>query len=314
MEKCSIIIPARNESDAIESCLKSLRNIDFPRKKYEIIVVDNGSTDNTAEIIRCFPEVTYLKEEKRGASFARNKGIIKAKGEILVFLDADTRVTEKWLTFLLEPFGDEKIGATGGAIYPSGKNNVFSQYLGVSLFLNYPCYGKERSVRGYPSCNLAVRKKLVPDGFDTSLFSTYFEDKDLCYKIINKGYEVVYRPEAIVYHRHPETFRELTGLMVKSSEGRAAFSKKWGEAPDIILLNVHFPLIYAIALLIPLLYRNPGTFLIIALPALIYFLWGSIISFIRSKKFALSFFVKPALDVVSIFVIYASYHYYKLRR
>ncbi len=314
MKKCSIIIASYNEGKNLEKCLESLTQIRYPREAYEIIVVDNNSTDNTFEIVRQFPEVLYLKEGKQGASFARNKGISRAKGNIMVFLDADTAVTRNWLSAIIEPFEKKDIGAVGGAILPFNENNIFSQYLGVSLFLRYPRYGKKREIRGFPSCNLAVQKEMIRRGFDTATFSTYGEDKDICYHILEKGFKVIFQPDAIVYHRHPESLRELIRLCVKSSAGRVDFSKKYPTAPDIVLLNFHFPLIYMAALVFCSFYWGLKGFLFIAAPALICCLYGSIITFVRTGNFLLGFFAKPLLDILSVYAIYGSYHYYNCKQ
>jgi len=313
MKECSIIIASYNEADNLVKCLDSIKNIDFPDENYEIIVVDNNSTDNTAEIVAQYSQVIYLKEDTRGASFARNKGIREAKGNILVFLDADTLVTRNWLSRLMDPFKDPSTGAVGGAILPYSKNNMISEYLGISLFCRYPRYGKIKKIKGYPSCNLAVRKELGSDGFDTSVFSTYGEDKDLCYRILEEGHNVIFDPAAAIYHMHPDSLSALLRLFIKSSEGRARFSEKYPYAPDIILLNFHFPLIYTVLFLLSFMFGDIRIPFLIALPALLYLCYGSIISYIRSKKFILSFIIKPVLDILSVYVIYAAYSYYQLK-
>lgn len=313
MEKCSIIIASHNESENLKKCLDSIINTDYPAGDYEIILVDNNSTDNTHEIVSKFTQVIYLKEDRQGAAFARNKGIAAAKEDILVFLDADTMVERSWLTRITEPFGDETVGAVGGAIRPLNSKSMVSRYLGVSLFMRYPLYGKKRKIRGYPSCNLAVRRDLINGGFDTDTFTMYGgEDKDICYRIIEKGKKVIFHPGAVIYHRHPENIRELFRLFVKSSAGRAAFSRKYPSAPDILFLNLHIPLAYTALVIFALFFFSPRMFLVILSPVLIYLLYSSIISFMRSRDLLLSFIVKPALDIMSVFVIYVSYHYYKL--
>lgn len=314
MIKCSIIIASFNEALNLERCLNSLRKIAFPKEDHEIIVVDNNSTDNTCEIAEQFSEVVYLKEDKQGASSARNKGIANSQGEILVFLDADAEVEKDWLSNIILPFTDEKTGAVGGAILPFNEKSIISQYLGSSLFMKYPRYGKKRNIKGFPSCNLAIRKDLIIQGFDSENIPYYGEDKDICYQIIAKGYKVLFEPEAIVRHHHPESNIELFTLLRKSSIGRLNMSKKYPFLPDIILLNIHFPILYALLLLSALFAKELTVFLLIALPALLYLLYASIISFIESKNFLLSFFVKPVYDILSVFIIYFSYHYYKLRK
>ena len=316
MEKCSIVIPSYNDADNLKKCLDSLLEIDYPPENLELIVVDNNSTDNTAEIAEKFPQVVYLKEARAGASHARNKGISRARYDILAFLDSDTIVTADWLRELVKPFLEAETGAVGGAIYPFNRNNLISRYLGVSLFMRYHRYGGKRLLKGYPSCNLAVRKALVSGGFDTESFSTYGEDKDICCRILAEGYNIVFSPQAIVEHRHPETLSELLRLMLRSSEGRAAFGEKYPTAPDILIFNLHVPLLYLLTVILAFIHFGIKGFVISLLPALIYLIAGSIISLIRSRDFLVSIFIKPVLDVLSLYTIYVTYQCYrnKLKR
>ncbi len=109
----SVIVPALNEERTIRECIVSLLRMDYPQERREILMVDNGSTDRTAEIIKSFP-VRYLREERRGASYARNRGIEASKGEILAFTDADCVVTTGWLRELVRGFEDEGVGSVEG--------------------------------------------------------------------------------------------------------------------------------------------------------------------------------------------------------
>ncbi len=115
----SVIIPVLNEERVIRECLNSLVELDYPPERREILVVDNGSTDRTAEIIKTFP-VRYLWEERRGASAARNKGIEASKGEILTFTDADCVVTTGWLREVVKAIDEEGVGGVAGEVvaYP----------------------------------------------------------------------------------------------------------------------------------------------------------------------------------------------------
>lgn len=312
MNKYSIIIPSYNDAENLDKCLSSIRSLDFPREDFEIIVVDNNSTDNTIELVKKYPEIIYLKEQQQGASFARNKGIKQAKGDIIIFLDSDTVVANGWLKNLVEPFKTENIGAVGGAILPFNENNPISRYLGISLFLRYHRYGGQRDVKGYPSCNLAVRKEIVSKGFDTDFFNTYGEDKDICYQILDRGFRIVFQHYAIVYHKHPTSLYEFFKLLVKSSKGRFDFSKKYPYSPDIIFLNLHTPLIYAITVIISFFFKNLVLFSFLIIVPLLYFISCAVISYRESKDFILSFFIKPVFDIISVYTIYISYNYFKL--
>ncbi len=85
-----MIVPAYNEENYLEACLKSLTNQLIPQNEYEIIVVNNNSTDNTEKISRGFPQVRLINEKRQGVVFARIKGVEEAKGGTIAFIDADS--------------------------------------------------------------------------------------------------------------------------------------------------------------------------------------------------------------------------------
>lgn len=110
----SIVVPAYNEEVYLGYCLESLVEQDFPKDKFEIIVVDNASTDKTSQIAKNF-RVKVIKETKKGVVFARQKGTMAAKGEIIISFDADSEAPPSWLKRISEHFEkDPKIIAVGG--------------------------------------------------------------------------------------------------------------------------------------------------------------------------------------------------------
>ena len=109
----SVIVPVRDGESTIASCLDAILATDYPEDRREILVVDNGSSDGTAALIRSRP-VRYLREPMRGVSHARNRGIAESHGEILAFVDADCLVEPQWLTELVRPFEDPEVGSVAG--------------------------------------------------------------------------------------------------------------------------------------------------------------------------------------------------------
>lgn len=136
----SVIIPAYNEEKYIGACLQSVVNQDFPKEKYEIIVVNNNSTDKTKEIVqKNFPKVKIIDELKKGVVFARITGINQAKGEIIVFTDADAIAPKNWLSNYYKEFSDPKVVGAGGYIHfqPSTLFTIFKEHtsnFSLSLF------------------------------------------------------------------------------------------------------------------------------------------------------------------------------------
>jgi len=161
----SVVIPAYNEENYIANCLKSVLAQDFPKKDYEVIVVNNNSTDNTANLVKkYFPQVKLITEKKQGVVFARIKGVAEAKGEIIAFTDADTLLPSDWLKKITHAFSHPQIVGVGGHIklFPPTPLTHFIQFtanLSFSLF------------KTFPGSNMAFLKKayLVCGGFSPKI-------------------------------------------------------------------------------------------------------------------------------------------------
>jgi len=165
----SIIIPTLNEEKYLPRCLESLRTQDF--KDFELIVVNNNSTDKTAELAKKFG-VILISEENQGIAFARQKGFLKAKGEIIATTDADTILPRNWLSRIFDEFKKDKdLVAFGGSCYfYSGpiSARLASKFL-LKLFLIF-----DKFLSGgwnLMGCNMAIRKEafLKIGGFNTNL-------------------------------------------------------------------------------------------------------------------------------------------------
>lgn len=111
--KISVVVPTYNEEDYIEGCLKALQN--QTKKPFEIIVVDNNSTDRTSEIAKSYG-AKVVKEKKKGVIFARNKGFDSAKGDIIARCDADSRPTPQWIEKIIYNFRNRPIDALTGPV------------------------------------------------------------------------------------------------------------------------------------------------------------------------------------------------------
>jgi glycosyltransferase involved in cell wall biosynthesis len=185
MVKISVIIPAFNEEKFLGNCLFSLKEQDF--KDFEIIVVDNNSTDKTREIAKKF-RVILVSEKNQGVAFARNKGAKIAKGEILVFTDADTILPKNWLSRIKEEFEKDKemIAFGGSCQFYSGP---ISARL-ASKFLLKPFLILDKFFSGgfnLMGCNMAIKKEAFSEvgGFNEKLKLN--EDVEISYRLREIG-------------------------------------------------------------------------------------------------------------------------------
>ncbi|MEM2900808.1 MAG: glycosyltransferase [Thermoplasmata archaeon] len=188
--EASIVLAVRNEGSVIRRCLDAIYSQTIPSERYEVILVDGWSTDETLRIASEYP-VLILKDDKNGIGSARNIGAKAAKGDILVFTDGDCVPDKDWLENILKPFSDDKVGGAGGAIRCINVGNVISMYEDLNNQATY---------RGFITSNAAYRKKVFEEvgGFDVSLKCG--EDWDLWWRVRDKGYDVVYVKDALVFH------------------------------------------------------------------------------------------------------------------
>ncbi|MGB9703105.1 MAG: glycosyltransferase [Candidatus Micrarchaeia archaeon] len=206
--KISVIIPSRNEAKYIEKTLKALKDQSF--KDFEVIVVDS-SDDETPKIAEKYAKVVF--EKRKGVAIARNKGAKLAKGEILLFLDADTIPSKNLLKVYSKIFEDKKVVAATGPVKPISNSTFYKiGYWFVSDFFVRVCFLFKKNI--IMGMNFAVRKKVFEKekGFNEKFVT--FEDWDLALRLRKHG-KILFSKEAFVY----------------SSERRV---KKWGVLRFVI--------------------------------------------------------------------------------
>jgi glycosyltransferase involved in cell wall biosynthesis len=187
--------------DMIGACLSSLRSLDYPKDKYEVIVVDGGSTDKTVQICQGF-NAKLIVETRKGRGTARNVGIANSHGDIIAFIDADCVASTDWLSVHVENHREISVGAVGGS--------VINPYIGrstlpaiLSHFDNFAEFDEKLPRRPFyhiPTCNASYKRKvlLAVQCFDDKL--DQYEDFLLSKRITNSGYRVIFEPKAKVTH------------------------------------------------------------------------------------------------------------------
>lgn len=201
----SVIVPAYNAEQTLVSCLESLTAQTVPQDSYEVIVVDDGSTDRTAEIARRF-NIRYLFQKNRGPASARNHGVHAAQGRIILFTDSDCVPTPHWIEEMVEPFTDPQVVAVKGS-YRTRQRELVARFAQVEFEDRYDMLLRHSRIDMVDSYSAAFRKDAfeIAGGFDESFPKANNEDTDLSYRLSAAGCKMVFKPGAVVYHRHPAT-------------------------------------------------------------------------------------------------------------
>jgi cellulose synthase/poly-beta-1,6-N-acetylglucosamine synthase-like glycosyltransferase len=201
--RASVIVPVYNGEETVEGCLAALVHQSAPREDYEVIVVDDGSTDGTAAIVSTC-QVVLLRQPQSGQAAARNLGASQAKGEIFLFTDADCAPEEDWIERLLEPFErKEVVGAKG--VYRTRQRALVARFVQLEYEDKYARLEREEYIDFIDTYSAAYRREvfLANGGFDARFLID--EDQEFSFRLAKGGYKMVFAPRAVVYHQHTST-------------------------------------------------------------------------------------------------------------
>jgi GT2 family glycosyltransferase len=254
----SVIIPTHNRPDRIQTCLSYLLKQDYP--SFEIVVVDNASSDNAtvkliAEKYADEPRVRYVRENRPGSAYARNTGMLAAKGKYLAFADDDVAIDTHWLTELMMAFrGGDDVACTTGLILPleleteaqfwleeyGGFGKGFTQQvydLQQNRPANRPLYPYTAGSFG-SGASMAFRAEYLRSarGFDGVL--EHGADIEAFFQVIIRGYKLVYVPSAIVYHPHHKAYEKLRNQLHIYGQGLTGFLTKAIVTRPMLLLDL----------------------------------------------------------------------------
>ncbi|MFQ6000710.1 MAG: glycosyltransferase [Anaerolineae bacterium] len=203
--RASVIVPAHNATATIGECLEALRRQSLPGADYEIIVVDDGSSDSTRESVAEYG-AKLLTQDHQGPAVARNLGAAQAQGEIILFTDADCVPASDWIETLLTAFSDDQIAGAKG-IYRTHQKELVARFVQLEYEDKYDLMRKERYIDFIDTYSAAYRKEVFNnnEGFDPAFPRASGEDVEFSYRLAERGYKMVFVPQAIVYHRHVDS-------------------------------------------------------------------------------------------------------------
>lgn len=225
----SVVVPVFNGAATVSRCVESLLSLDYPRHRYEVICVDNASTDETVRKLQRFlPHIRIMHEPIRGAAAARNRGVDEARHGLVAFTDADCVVDPGWLRGLATRLSEPRVGIVGGRIAAIAHANAIERF-GERI------HDHRRAIEDFRppyaiTMNWASPRHVLRDAglFDVSLLRG--QDADLAFRIGAAGWTLVYEPTAVVHHANE---RHVVGLFLEGyTHGRYAPLLRKRHAPN----------------------------------------------------------------------------------
>jgi GT2 family glycosyltransferase len=225
--RVSVVVCSYNGERTIRDCMEGLARLDYPN--FEVIVVNDGSTDRTARIASEY-DVRLISTHNRGLSAARNTGLEAADGEIVAYTDDDARPDPHWLYYLAHSFRKYGFAAVGGPnVAPAGDGLV------ADCVANAPggpvhVLLSDRVAEHIPGCNMSFRREVLQEvgGFDP-VYRVAGDDVDLCWRVQERGGTLGFHPSALVWHHHRNYVRTYWRQQQGYGKAEALLEAKWPE-------------------------------------------------------------------------------------
>jgi glycosyltransferase involved in cell wall biosynthesis len=228
--RASVVVPVLDAEGEIGRLVESLLAQDYPRERFEIVVVDNGSADGTAAVVAGFP-VKLLKETDVQSSYAaRNRALAEVTGEWIAFTDADCFAPPGWLRSLLASPLPDDVGAVAGEVEALEHETAVQRLTERFAIMKHAETMHHKAVACFSTANVAVRRDVLTElgGFRDD--TRFFGDMDLSWRMqLELKRRLLFRPEAVVLHRHRRTWRQLWRHGRQHGRGVAFMKKNYPE-------------------------------------------------------------------------------------
>jgi len=278
----SIIIPAYNAAQTLPACLAALQSQTQPPG--EIIVVDDGSQDQTAQVARAYG-AQLLEQPHQGPAAARNLGIRQARGDIVLLTDADCEPVPTWVAEMMRPFADPRVVGVKGS-YRTHQQERVARLAQCEFEERYDRLERLATIDFIDTYAAAFRVAVLQEmgGFDPAFPQADNEDVELSYRLARAGCRLMFNRQAVVYHRHPNTWRAYLRRKIKRGYWRMMVyrlhpGKAMRDSYTPQLLKVQIALIYLVLGLAGLAFVFPP--LGWGAAAAMIGLWLSAIPFVR---------------------------------
>ena len=225
--RVSVVVCSYNGERTLGDCLGGVQQLEYP--DFEVIVVDDGSTDRTASIAQEFG-ARVITTENRGLSEARNTGMRAASGEIVAYLDDDARPDPHWLAYLANAFDGTEFAAVGGPNLPPPGDGLIADCVASAPGGPTHVLLSDTEAEHIPGCNTAFRREylVAMGGFDPR-FRVAGDDVDICWRLQARGLRVGFSPAAVVWHHRRTSLRAYWRQQRGYGKAEALLERKWPE-------------------------------------------------------------------------------------
>jgi glycosyltransferase involved in cell wall biosynthesis len=251
----SVIVPAYQAAGEIGNCVRALNTQTVPRGCYEIIVVDDGSTDATAAVAQEAQVDQVLALAHRGPAAARNAGLDAARGKVVLFTDSDCEPSQGWLAQMVAPFSNPSVMGAKGT-YRTRQRALVARLVQLEFEIRYARMARVARIDFVDGYAAAYRRDLLLrcGGFDPTYPIPSAEDIDLSFRVARAGHWLVFVPDAWVWHRHPTSLGVYLARKSRYGLWRALLylrypDKTHGDTHTDPALKVQFGLVALIGLL-----------------------------------------------------------------
>jgi glycosyltransferase involved in cell wall biosynthesis len=217
----AVVVPTFNRAGQLDDLLDAVAGQVDVEGGYEVVVVDGGSTDGTAEVVARHPGAHHLFQPNAGPAAARNRGWRATTAPVVAFTDDDTLPSPTWLHDLLAALdADAGLSAVGGAVRPVRRTRP-AEFVELDGLVNHGV-DADGTIRYLITANLAVRREALEavGGFDESFPAASGEDTDLTWRLQAAGHRLATTDQAVVRHRHPERWADVLALFAKHGRSR----------------------------------------------------------------------------------------------
>src|SRR5436190_2740266 len=226
--RVSIVVASYNGARTLNTCLSSLERLNYP--DYEVILVEDGSTDSTCRIASDYPQFRYIHQDNKGLSVARNTGISAATGEVVAFTDSDCRADEDWLYYLINDLVSTDFAGVGGHNLLPPEDSWVAAAVMVSPGGPAHVMLNDREAEHIPGCNMAFYKWALDEigGFDP-VYRKAGDDVDVCWRLQQAGYHIGFSAAGFVWHYRRSTVQAYLKQQAGYGEAEALLITKHPE-------------------------------------------------------------------------------------